>query len=206
MFMSPRKGPETQQAQIKIEQMRDIHKKMSENIIQNNEITRKSVNKKRKSGPQLKEGDRVYLLTKNLKSKRPSRKLDYMKVGPFLIEEVRSPVNYKLKLPTDTKIHPVFHISLLEPADSTTPLQETFHFEDEEEHTVEKILEQRGQKYLIKWKDYDYTENTWEPFKNLANCQQLLQEFQQRQRAQKSRSPEGAQSVQRIRQRGGLRD
>ena len=86
-----------------------------------------------------------------------------------MIKEVRSPVNYKLKLPVDTKIYPVFYISLLEPADSITPLQEIFYFEDEEEYTVERILEQRGQKYLIKWKDYNYTENTWELLKNLAN-------------------------------------
>jgi len=35
--------------------------------------------------PLLKEGDKVYLYTKNLKSKRLSKKLDYVKVGPFLI-------------------------------------------------------------------------------------------------------------------------
>ena len=100
--------------------------------------------------PQLKEGDKVYLLTKNLKTKRPSKKLDHVKVGPFLIKHIKGPNNYKLQLPPDARIHPVFHISLLEPADSTTPLQETFHYEDDEEYEVEKILDQRGQKYLVK--------------------------------------------------------
>lgn len=64
----------------------------------------------------------MYLLTKNFNSKRPSRKLDLVKVGPFLITEKRGPVNYKLDLLKDAKIHPVFHVSLLEPADSSTPL------------------------------------------------------------------------------------
>jgi len=35
--------------------------------------------------PLLKEGDKVYLYIKNLKSKRLSKKLDYIKVRPFLI-------------------------------------------------------------------------------------------------------------------------
>jgi hypothetical protein len=46
----------------------------------------------------------------------------------------------------------VFHISLLEPADPETPIQEIFHFETQEENEfeVEKILNQQGQQYLIK--------------------------------------------------------
>jgi len=36
--------------------------------------------------PLLKKGDKVYLHIKNLKSKRLSKKLDYIKVGPFLIK------------------------------------------------------------------------------------------------------------------------
>ena len=90
-------------------------------------------------------------------------------------------INYKLQLPDDAKIHPVFHISLLEPADPETPLQTTFHFqtEEEDEFEVERILEQRGQRYLVKWKGYPHSENTWEPKNNLRNCQKLLQQFQQ---------------------------
>ena len=48
------------------------------------------------------------------------------KVGPFSIKEVRGPVNYELDLPSDAKVHPVFHVSLLEPADPETPLQPNF--------------------------------------------------------------------------------
>jgi len=92
--------------------------------------------------PQLKKGDKVYLYTKNLKSKRLSRKLDYIKVRPFLIKQPKGPVNYKLQLPSDARVHPVFHVSLLEPADSKTPLQESWKFEAEtEEYEVERILD-----------------------------------------------------------------
>ena len=138
-------------------------------------------NDRSKQAPQLKKGDKVYLLTKNLRTTKNSRKLDHVKVGPFLIEEQKGPVNYRLRLPKDAKIHPVFHISLLEPADPETPCQETFHFEKEEEDEfeVERILEQKGQNYLIKWKGYPDSENTWEPRTNLMNCQLLLRKFHQ---------------------------
>ena len=56
----------------------------------------------------------MYLLTKNLKIRRGTKKLDYVKVGPFLVDEVRGKLNYKLKLLKDARIHLVFYISLLE--------------------------------------------------------------------------------------------
>ena len=65
-------------------------------------------NGKRKTGPQLKKGDKVYLRTKNLKTRILSKKLDYVKVGPFLIKEVKGLVNYELELPKDAKVYLVF--------------------------------------------------------------------------------------------------
>jgi len=78
-------------------------------------------NDRSKAAPQLKKGDKVYLLTKNLRITKSLKKLDHMKVGLFLIEEQKGPVNYRLRLPKDAKIHPVFYISLLELADPETP-------------------------------------------------------------------------------------
>ena len=109
-----------------------------------------------------------------MKSKRPGKKLDYIRVRPFLVKQQKGLVNYKLDLPKDTNIHLVFHILLLEPADAQTPIQETFYFKDEEEYKVERILEQRGQNYLIRQKGYDNLEDTWELYKNLEHYQGLL--------------------------------
>ena len=164
-----------------ISDIKSIYQQLSANIEASRPGIARNANKKRKISPQLKEGDRVYLLTKNLKTKRLSKKLDHVKVGPFLIKRIKGPNNYELQLPPDARIHPVFHISLLEPADSMTPLQEIFYYENDQEYKVEKILEQRGQKYLVKWKGYEDSENTWELLKNLANCQELLQRYQRGQ-------------------------
>ena len=65
-------------------------------------------------GLTLKEGDKVYLLRKNIATKRPSYKLDYKKLGLFRIAKVKGLVNFQLVLPKIINIYPVFYISLLE--------------------------------------------------------------------------------------------
>jgi len=53
---------------------------------------------------------------KNIKTKRPSKKLDYKLRGKFEIETLCGTNAYRLKLPPlSGKIHPVFHVSLMEP-------------------------------------------------------------------------------------------
>ena len=75
----------------------------------------KYINKKRIEGLTLKEGDLVYLLRKNVKIKRPSGKLNYTKLSPFMVKDKLRTVIYRLALPKDIKIHLVFYISLLKP-------------------------------------------------------------------------------------------
>ena len=89
------------------------------------------------------------------------------------MEQVLSPVTYKLSLPSTWNIHPVFHTDLL------TPYRETlFHGENYqrppaelvqglEEYEVEAVLDVRhyGRKkkrqYLVKWKGYPDSDNKW---------------------------------------------
>ena len=141
------------------------------------------IDKKLKIAPQLKKGDKVYLLTRNWKTKKlKTKKLDNIKVRLFSVEEKTGPVNVRLRLPRDARVHPNFHISMIELADQSTPLQETFHYqpEEEQEFEAEQILKRKSQRYLVKWKNYPDSENTWELLRNLVNCQLLLQQFRQK--------------------------
>ena len=56
----------------------------------------------------------VYLLRKNIKTKRPSDKLDHIKLGPFKIQKKLESIIFRLELSASIRIHPVFHILLLE--------------------------------------------------------------------------------------------
>ena len=158
-------------------------KNIRENIQKMHLKSEKYVNKKRKKDSQLKEKDKVYLLTKNLTTKRLNKKLNHTKIELFFIKAVKESVNYELSLPKNIRIHSIFYINLLEPADSSTSIQKKFHYENsKEEYTVKKILERKDQSYLIKWKNYSHTDNTWESLKNLTDCQRLLKKFHRNQK------------------------
>jgi hypothetical protein len=100
----------------------------------------------------------VYLYTKNLRTKRPSKGLNNVKVRLFLILKQNRPVTYTLELLLDAKIHPRFYISLLEPANLETLLQQRFRYKTKEDNVfkVERIVAYKGiglskvKHYLVK--------------------------------------------------------
>jgi len=66
---------------------------------------RKYYNLKKSKGLDLKEGDKVWLLYKNFKSRRLSKKLNYIKIGLFKIVEKISEVIYRFNLLAKIKIY-----------------------------------------------------------------------------------------------------
>ena len=59
--------------------------------------------------------DKVYLLTKNFKSKRLNKKLNYIRIRLFKIISKVIKINYKLDLLPKIKIHLVYYIAILKP-------------------------------------------------------------------------------------------
>jgi hypothetical protein len=128
---------------------------------------------KHRDTPKYKEGDLVWLEGKNLCINQPTAKLAPRRHGPFKITQVMSTVNYRLELPTQWSIHPVFHIDLLTPYKETIMHGPNFTrpapelIDGEEEYSVEKILDSRhfGRRrrlqYLVKWEGYPDAENMW---------------------------------------------
>ena len=98
-------------------------------------------NKKRLPAPILKEGDKVYLVRKNILTNRPSNKLDWKKIGPYKIDKKLSDTNYKILFPEGTKIHPVFHVSLLEPAPKEAPLETDHNVYTAQKQAIEYQVE-----------------------------------------------------------------
>ena len=70
-------------------------------------------NLKVSKGPDLKGGNKVWLLHKNILSRRLSKKLNYVKLGPFKIKKKITEVNYKLDLLAKIKIYLVQYIVML---------------------------------------------------------------------------------------------
>ena len=182
-----RQGPEVSvpRAAVKAGQMHALHAMLKEELEFVRTRMKKYYDEHRLEGPRLERGDKVYLISRNLRTKRPSKKLDFRKIGPFKVEEKISTSNYRLSLPASMKLRThVFHISLLEPAPKSAKLATDVEAEDEEEEwDVEDILDSRitkGQlQYLVKWLDFGPEDNSWEPATNL-HCPEKLKEFHQR--------------------------
>jgi hypothetical protein len=127
--------------------------------------------------PCFTKGQKVWLDAKNLALPYGSIKLAPRRHGPFEIEEVRSPVVYQLKLPPQWTIHPIFHASLLTPYVETNEHGANYMrpppdmIKGEEQYEVEAIrahqYQNRKLQYLIKWRGYPESDNTWEPVKNV---------------------------------------
>jgi hypothetical protein len=113
--------------------------------------------------PHWKQGQKVWLEAKNLALPYGIAKLAPRWHGPFTITKVISPVAYRLQLPPQWVIHPVFHASLLTPYVETPKHRENFSkppldlIRGEEQYEVETIRNHqhygRGMQlqYLIKW-------------------------------------------------------
>jgi hypothetical protein len=117
---------------------------------------------------------KVWLEGMNLCLSHPSVKLASRRYGLFAIIKVLSPVVYQLKLPSSWKIFNTFHASLLSPYRETDQHGPNYLepppdlIDGQEEYEVEEILDQctygwgKKKQYLIKWKGYSPTHNSWE--------------------------------------------
>eukprot|EP01113_Clastostelium_recurvatum_P034980 TRINITY_DN4817_c0_g2_i2.p1 TRINITY_DN4817_c0_g2~~TRINITY_DN4817_c0_g2_i2.p1 ORF type:complete len:896 (+),score=120.90 TRINITY_DN4817_c0_g2_i2:2313-5000(+) len=130
-------------------------------------------------------GDRVMLSTKDrlpsTLADRPNTALQHRWAGPYPVTEVISQTAYRLELPKSFKIHPVVHVSDLKlyinptdlfPRRDLVPAPTVVYEEEAEpEFEVGSILSHRTRRkklqFLVRWKGYDASEDTWEPEVNL---------------------------------------
>jgi len=150
-----------------------------------------TANSKSPAADVFKHRQKVWLEAKNLALPYRLVKLAPRRHGPFSITQVISPVIYKLALPHQWTIHPMFHASLLTPYSETKEHGENYArpppdlMGDTEQYEVEAIRSHRRQgrkeqlQYLVKWLGYPESDNTWEPADHLQTPT-LLKEYHHR--------------------------
>ena len=131
-----RQGPDVEvpRTAVKVDQMSLLYTMLKEELKFVRHRMKEYYDRSRLEGPRLVRGDKVYLISRNLRTKRPSKKLDFKKLRPFKIDEYISQFNYRLVLPVSMKLRTsTFHISILEPAPKNARLATTVEAEDKEE-------------------------------------------------------------------------
>nr|KYP56043.1 hypothetical protein KK1_002271 [Cajanus cajan] len=124
------------------------------------------------------EGDMVFLKLKQHRqhslAARKSPKLSARYYGPFEVLERIGAVAYRLKLPPESRIHPVFHVSLLKKAIGDYKAETTIPsgLEDERAELLEpetvlasrSLLKgrERTNQWLVKWRGKAVEEASWE--------------------------------------------
>ena len=148
--------------------------------------------------PPFNPGEEVFVLSKHIKTTRPSRKLAEPYLGPFKIIDRIGRNSVRVALPDDLRrIHPVFHVSQLEPAtpnrfeDRAPPPLEPIEIDGETEFELREISDSKYDYrywktcelfYLVRWSGYEGTdqEYSWISASNLTHADETLEEYHER--------------------------
>ena len=151
--------------------------------------------RRRREEPAYRPGDLVLLSTRYLRMRNVPAKLQRRFVGPFRVETQISRVAYKLELPEDWRVHPVFHSSLLKPFQQSSwscPVdapQPDIEVDDGPGYVVERFLRWRSvrrgrrrvREFLVTWAGFPVDEAEWIPEGNFHDSDQLEAQIQQDQ-------------------------
>ena len=129
-----------------------------------------------------------------------TKKLTQQYISPFKIVEKIGQLTYKLKLPNDWRIHPVFSVAQLEPAPD--PSKDPFHQPrpqqppsvfvegDSDKHKsfeIDRLLNKRtvrkgrglAVEYLVRWTGYGPEWDRWYNIKDLDNTANLVRDYEE---------------------------
>ncbi|KAJ1573471.1 hypothetical protein NDA11_002271 [Ustilago hordei] len=136
---------------------------------------------------EFKVGDMVYINCRNWKTQRPTPKLDTQFAGPYPVQEQVGCRAYRITLPANLRVHDVFHVSMLEPARTSSLPQRAEQptipsLPDEDlDFEVKALIDKRSHngttEYKVLWRGYSEEAASWEPVENL-NCPDLIQEYE----------------------------
>ena len=173
-----------------VHQLQEAQEILQRELIKSRAAMERSANQRRRAAPNLVVGQKVWLLRRHITMTRPSAKLDVRRLGPFEILEQIGSSAFRLKLPSAIKIHPVFHVSLLEPhvanpfPDRVVDPPPALQVDGVEEFEVHEILDSRFRRrklrYYVDWVGYDVSDRLWETAGNLGHAIEAFRNYHQK--------------------------
>jgi hypothetical protein len=168
-----------------------IHDDCRHTLETTHETIKKYADRDRAEPPKYSKGDLVMISGKNIRNRRPCKKLDHKLHGPFEITEVISETVMHLNLQVKWKIHKVFHVSLLEPfiqgnreVNLKKVLDAADRIEADDEYHIEELMggvKKKGKvSYLVKWRGFPAKNDwTYENYENIysVGAREKLRKF-----------------------------
>jgi len=172
----------------------DLHGFLRENMSEAQKRYQHYADLKRTPAPDFSIGSQVFVKAEHFRTTRPSKKLSEKYLGPFEVIAKPGSHSYTLRLSEAMKaIHPVFHVSQLEPFTPNTipnriqPPPPPVIIDGELEFEISEILDSKIDKrrrackllYLVRWEGHEGTdeETSWILASELGHASDLLADF-----------------------------
>jgi len=150
-------------------------------------------NSRRQQPPDFQVGGSVFVKSQYFWTTQPSKKLSKKYLGPYKIIAQPSPQSFMLRLPdTMRAVHPVFHVSMLEPStpnafqQCSEPPPIPVIINGEPKYEISKIVDSKIDYrmackllYKVIWLGYEDTNNNseWLPAAELEHAKELVNNF-----------------------------
>ena len=180
-------------AQDFVTDLQELHDQLRITIRESQDRIQQFADKNRIPPPEFKIGDKAFVKAKFFRTTRPSKKLSEKYLGPYDIISQVGPLSWTLRLPDSMRaVHPVFHVSMLEPSTPNTipnrvqPPPPPITVDEELEYEISEILDSKLDKrrackllYLVRWSGYEGTddETSWIPANELGHATEVVSEF-----------------------------
>jgi hypothetical protein len=186
----------SQRAQEYVANLDELHAELRSQMKQAQKRYQGPADKRRSSPPDFKVGQQVFVRAEHISTTRPSKKLSEKYLGPFEIIAKPGTHSFTLRLPEHLRaIHPVFHVSQLEPVTPNVipnrfqPPPPPVEIDSDLEYEVSEVLDSKIDNrrrckllYLVRWLGYEGTdeETSWLPAIEMDHAQELLSDFHSR--------------------------
>ena len=94
---------------LRLAHLKRLHERCKLWINQAQKKQQWAYDKHHKDTPPLKEGDLVWISSRDISTDRPSPKLDALRYGPFRVQRVMGLLNYQIEILAQWRIHNMFH-------------------------------------------------------------------------------------------------
>ena len=171
----------------------ELHQELRTQISEAQKRYQGPADSRRARAPDFKIGDFVFVKATYFRTTRPSKKLSEKNLGPFEIIAQVGGASFTLRLPEQLRaVHPVFHVSQLEPATQNMipnwvqPPPPPIEVDKDLEYEISEILDSKIDKrrkcqllYLVRWTRYEGTdqEMDWLLAVELTHARELVQDF-----------------------------